>query len=111
MNTESPKNSASEVGDQRLVRLLEFRHETQLQWCEPWPARGPEDNELDAHIKLSASVHDCINMQRVVWSNQGEEHLRRDKDLLLDFIAIHWCKIIEPNSKVSGCQSTDNEKH
>jgi hypothetical protein len=98
-DTELLKKSASEVGDQRLIRLLESRHEARLQWCEPWPARGPEDNALDAHIQLSASVHDCINMQRIVWSRRGEDHLCRDADLLADFIAIHWCKIIWPNDQ------------
>lgn len=85
--------------DRRLIRLLESRHETWLEWYEPWPALGPQDNKIDAHITLSATVHDCINLQRVKWHDHGSEHISRNKDLLAEFIAVNWAKIIEPNEK------------
>ena len=94
MSDTPPTEPANEVGDQRLVRLLEARHEARLEWHEPWPALGPQDNKIDAHITLSATVHDCVNLQRVKWHDHGTEHMLRDKDLLAEFIAINWATII-----------------
>lgn len=56
--------------------LLEGRHEIKLEWAEPWPACGPEGNDLDAHITISATVHDCVNTARLIAQSprsQGQE--------------------------------------
>jgi len=80
-----------------LPSLLESRHETLLQWCEPWPACGPEGNDLDAHIFLRATIHDCINMQRHEAKKAGRPTMGDDRNHLLDFMAIHFTKIVEAN--------------
>jgi len=69
--------------------MLETRMTTELEWCEPWPAVGPEGNSLDAHVKLRATVHDCINMRRAVARNSGRPTRGNDREFLLDFIAVN----------------------
>jgi len=81
-----------------LTALLEQRHETMLQWGGPWPACGPEGNHLDAHIILRATIHDCINLQRRAAKAAGQPTNYRDENYLLDFMAIHWAQIVEPNA-------------
>lgn len=83
-----------------LSSLLESRHTTMLQWCEPWPACGPEGNDLDAHIILRATVHDCINMQRRVAKAAGRPTIGDDGNHLLDFMAIHWAQVVEENAEL-----------
>ena len=73
--------------------LLEARHETLLQWCEPWPACGPEGNEVTAHVVLQATVHDCIGLERRAAQSAGR-HRGNDDDHLLDFMAIHWAAVM-----------------
>jgi len=80
--------------DHDLFALLESRHETMLQWCEPWPACGPEGDDVDAHIILRATVHDCINMQRRVAKAAGRPTMGGDKNHLLDFMVIHWTRTV-----------------
>jgi hypothetical protein len=78
--------------------FLEARHETWLQWHEPWPACGPEGNEITAHVVLQATVHDCINLARRAAQLAGRPTMGNDGNYLLDFMAIHWTTVIEsPN--------------
>ena len=90
-------SNAFNVESTALSALLEARHETMLQWCEPWPACGPEGNDLDAHIILRATVHDCINMQRRAAASAGRPTMGDDGNHLLDFMAIHWTRVVEAN--------------
>lgn len=76
-----------------LEQLLESRHLRRLTWAEPWPACGPEGNELSAHVVHSATVHDCINMQRLVAQRAGRPTMGEDDKHLLDFIAVHWATV------------------
>ena len=78
--------------------MLETRHATLLKWGEPWPACGPEGNELDAYVELRATVHDCINLQRLLARNAGRPTMGDDENHLLDFMAIHWASIVKPQS-------------
>lgn len=78
-----------------IPSLLERRHEVVLQWYEPYPACGPEGNDLDAHVTLRASVHDCINMQRLVARSLGRPTMGDDENHLLDFIAVNWAHVVE----------------
>jgi len=93
-------SNAVSVESTDLVALLESRHETMLQWCEPWPACGPEGNDLDAHIILRATIHDCINIQRRAAKAAGQQTMGDDANHLLDFMAIHWAQVVEANVKV-----------
>jgi len=79
-----------------LSDLLEARHEAYLEWNEPWPACGPEGNDLDAHVTLRATVHDCINMSRRAAKASGFPTASDDENHLLDFIAVHWVSVIKP---------------
>lgn len=92
-------SNAVSVESTDLFALLESRHETMLQWCEPWPACGPEGNDLDAHIILRATIHDCINIQRRVAKAAGQQTMGDDANHLLDFMAIHWAQVVEANEE------------
>jgi hypothetical protein len=94
---ENTTDSLRALSASDLFALLESRHKTLLQWCEPWPACGPEGNDVDAHIVLRATVHDCINMQRRLTKAAGRPTMGDDGNHLLDFIAIHWARVLEAN--------------
>jgi hypothetical protein len=79
-------------------KMLDARHETWLQWCESWPATGPEGNELNAHVVLRATAHDCINLSRKAAKAAGRPTQGGDDHHLLDFIAVHWAKVVESPS-------------
>lgn len=79
-----------------IEQALENRHEWTMRWIEPWPVFGPRGNELPAHITLSCSVHDAINMQRKEWADSGHGYgLGQDTELLLDFIEVHVAEIVQ----------------
>jgi hypothetical protein len=81
------------------TELLEKRHEVKLEWAEPWPACGPDGKDVDAHITISATVHDCVNLQRVAARAKGQPTVGNDEQFLLDFMAVHWAtpvKTINP---------------
>lgn len=73
-----------------IEELLEKRHTEILAWSEPHPACGPEGNDLDAHVELQATVHDCVNMQRLKARAAGGGTMGNDADFLSDFIVTHW---------------------
>jgi hypothetical protein len=83
---------SSNTGD--LAQLLEARHTAMLEWAEPWPACGPEGNALDAHVRLRATVHDCINLQRAADKQAGRPTMGDDERRLGDFIAVHWATVV-----------------
>ena len=70
--------------------MLESRHETRLYWDEPWEACGPQGNELTAHVTISATVHDCVNLQRAFAKSRGKSVLGNDREFLLDFMTAHY---------------------
>lgn len=77
-----------------VTDLLESRHTTFLSWHEPWPACGPEGNELDAHVELRATVHDCINMQRAWEKSKDFPTDGDDGRRLEDFMAVNWAVVV-----------------
>ena len=104
-------SNAVSVESTDLFALLESRHETMLQWCEPWPACGPEGNDLDAHIILRATIHDCINMQRRVAKAAGRPTMGDDENHLLDFMAIHWALVVEANDLAQTPPDSGTKNH
>ena len=96
-----PTEDVPAVGSTGLFAVLESRHETMLEWWEPWPACGPEGNDLDAHIAHRATVHDCINLQRLASKQMGRSTMGEDERHLLDFMAIHWARIIPANDALT----------
>ena len=79
--------------EENLKALLDSRHRARIVWGEPWPACGPEGNRVDAHVELSVSVHDCINLQRAAAKQAGRPTTGDDKQHLLDFISVHWAQV------------------
>lgn len=75
--------------------MLEQRHETRLCWLEPWPAVGPDGNDITAHVEHRATVHDCINMNRRVAKASGRLTMGDDINHLRDFMAVHWAIPVE----------------
>ena len=75
--------------------LLESRHGKSLTWVEPWPACGPEGNELDAHVALKATVHDCINLQRMAAKEAGRPTMGGDAEHLIAFMTTHWAAVVD----------------
>lgn len=75
--------------------LLEARMEARISWEEPYPACGPEGNTLDAHVTLSATVHDCINMMRRIAKRAGRQCMGNDQRFLMDFIELNYAKVEE----------------
>jgi hypothetical protein len=80
-----------------LSALLEKRHETFLEWFEPWTACGPEGNDVDAHVTCRASVHDCINLSRLAARQAGRPTMGDDEAHLLSFMTIHWARVVDKN--------------
>jgi hypothetical protein len=76
----------------RTIDLL-AASDTYLEWVEPWPSLDKNGSGIDAHVILKATVKDCIAIQRnkVPCTSKMTES---DADLLLDFIAIHWAKVL-----------------
>ncbi len=72
----------------KLDTLLDSK-ETMLYWREPWEVINSGGYNVLAHITMSATVDDCINIARVTAVKNGFK-TESDKDLLLDFIAVHW---------------------
>ena len=84
-----------------INEMLEQRHTLKLLWVEPWKACGPEGNELNAHLELRATVHDCINMSRAAEKQAGRATMGEDARHLLDFIAVHWATLDLPNAPLT----------
>ena len=78
-------NKASSVKD-----LLRSRHTTRLKWCEPWDSIDESGNKINADITLSATVDNCINIQRFNWCREGLDYRAMDEALLCEFIEINF---------------------
>jgi len=85
--------------DMDVLQMIETRHETMLEWHEPWEACGPEGNELTAYVTYRATVHDCINIERLHAKLRGHPSSGQDANFLLDFMAVNWAKVIPANEK------------
>ena len=75
--------------------MLEARHRMKLGWVEPWPACGPEGNDIYAHLEVRATVHDCVSLQRAAVRQRGGDTMGNDARHLLDFMAVHWATLVE----------------
>lgn len=77
-----------------IKNLLENKHTTALEWCEPWQGVSEDLQTKTAHVRLRASVSDCILISRHYVKGIEKPQLD-DEEHLLDFIAVHWA---EPTS-------------
>jgi hypothetical protein len=79
-----------------------------VQWAEPWPAADSKHELINADVVQCASVRHVIAMQRLQ-SILGPS----ERDLLLDFISIHWGRFVPPPSKALPLaipESTDTHR-
>ena len=88
-------DTACDECSDEIDEALENRWTWYVEWYEPYPACGPEGNQLDAHITHRMNVHDAINVVRKIHKDKGKPIMGHDKEFLLDFIAIHWARIIK----------------
>lgn len=88
------KTNSNGIGDAELNAWMEARHTMSMQWREPLPACGPEGNLLDAHVTLRATIHDCVNMQRLVAQSAGRPTVGNDGQHLFDFMASKWARVV-----------------
>jgi hypothetical protein len=86
--------------------ILENRHNWRFRYFEPWQAIDSLGSELDAHVTVELSINDAINMERVAWAEKGIEHARMDRELMLDFMAVHGAVVISQ----TGEQLTSNDR-
>lgn len=86
--------------NKETIELLKNRHTYKLQWCEPWPGKTADGNEIDCHIELIATVHDCINMERRTALLSGKGSGLPDYILIDSFIATHWAQVLKPVSQL-----------
>ncbi len=89
-----------------LEQLLEQRHTAMVEWAEPHPACGPEGNDLNAYVVLRATVHDCINMRRLVVRNAGMSPMGNDARWLSEFIDINGAALVKDTFTT---EATDGE--
>jgi hypothetical protein len=75
--------------------ILQNRHLWRFRYFEPWPAIDEQGNELDAWATIELSIHHAINMERVAWAEKGHDHVGRDEDLMLDFMAVHCAVVVD----------------
>jgi hypothetical protein len=80
-----------------ILKVLENKETAMLQWAEPWPAIKADGSETHADVIMQCAAAGCINMQRL--ANPDLE--LNEECLLLDFIAIHWVKILNPEKYVN----------
>ena len=79
----------------KIEDVLENRHTFRVRWGEPWPACGPEGNDLTADIESTATVHDAINMRRLISRSLDKPTSGMDADFLVDFLAVYWADVID----------------
>ena len=81
------------MNNQKISELLKSRHDTYLEWVEPWPASGPDGKDVSADITIKASVHDCINLRRWHYKLPGGPTLD-EHELLADFMSVYWAQVV-----------------
>jgi hypothetical protein len=82
-----------------LIKGLARRHETRLFWRETRPALSIDAAATEGFLRLSASLHDCINMQRYAEPMAEKYPYEGDINYLLDFIAIKKARFEEQQTQ------------
>ena len=86
--------------------MLQQQETLRLCWVDPWPGMTADGRPLDIAVKHSATVRECIQMQRAARAKQtGTLEGVLDLDLLLDFMAVNWasvagCVMVKPEQTV-----------
>lgn len=69
-----------------IDQLLETRHESKLEWVEPWAGMDKDGCVKQTTVILNSTVNNCISIQR------NSSPKADDRRLLEDFIAVHWAR-------------------
>lgn len=88
-----------------IEEMLANQETTYLEYVDPRAAVDASGAQYDACVKTVVSVKDAIGMQRHQNSLLRWKPGQSDKDVLLDFIAVHWadahhektCDLCNPN--------------
>ncbi len=75
--------------------MLAKRHDIKLRFMQPWPAMFKEGIETEAHVEITMTVNDAVNVQRQVQFNADSNKKWTDEDLLDGFIAVNWASPVE----------------
>ena len=83
----------------KIEELLSRKHDTYLSWVSPRPAVDKNGNVVDASVKCTATVKDCVNLARNRCFRYGVLIDISDEELLGEFIDINWAGVdTEPPS-------------
>lgn len=88
-STVIAEGTPSESGVISIEDMLAEPDLIAIEWWEPRQAENEAKDVVFADVKLQATVRGAINLQRSVWTEQGQDHVGHDRDLLLDFLCIH----------------------
>ena len=77
-----------------IEEMLENKDTVRLEWGEPWRALTADGKIKDSHVTMQVTVADCINISRAVTLDGMPDLKPTEKDLLLDFMAVHWAEVI-----------------
>lgn len=86
--------------DNFLIGLLKHSRNNLLSWEDPVPALDENLSETEAHITYTATVRDCINLQRRIMNEEGHP-LPDETGLLFNFMATRWAWVVK-NSTTTG---------
>jgi hypothetical protein len=73
-----------------IEEMLAQRDSVYMEWMEPRQACNQLGCDVSAHIINLVTVSDCINLSRETHRRHGNQIAFSDRDLLLDWIAIHF---------------------
>jgi hypothetical protein len=76
-----------------ILEAVENRHTTWVEFVTPWPACGPEGNDLTSYCINRMTVHDAINAGRASAKQRGLSTNGWDRLYLEDFLAAHWASL------------------
>jgi hypothetical protein len=103
LNFQTNRDSKKSQKVDRLQYVLKNRHMFKLTWVEPSNGYDAINNLITPTLNISASIDDCIAMQRynidetLKKENKPplDESLKTEYNLLFTFIAINWAQIIQ----------------
>ena len=87
--------------------MLEHRKTLRLRWFEPWPGLSRSRKPVDAHVTISATIDDCVNMQRMSEAKSHPKQRSKDKELLFHFIATRYAELVRDENWL---KLTNNDK-
>lgn len=75
--------------------ILKNRHLWRLKYFDLWAAIDEDGKEVSVYATVLLSIHDAINLERLRWVSKGVAHKGMDRELMLDFVAVHGAVVID----------------